>query len=583
MTSASIQALIDERDQLLASIALPAEPDFSAFGDALSESALSRLQEILGSPLDRWNAGVAPVAAEPIFRLLHRTETGQALCLQADLELIREVIQSGQDTFRRTPGGWMDAAFPVRVNGLVAQCIWCRGFLDRPFFPEEIEQLAAVANADAAELEAAVEKTRRLSASQQEAMLDLVRQIRDAMQALAIEFVRAAEISHQFVQSERTRALGTLSSGVAHHFNNLLSVILGYSSYVANQEDLSSKALEALNNITGAAQRGRRLTEEILAFAGSEVEEEATCHLHGIVVSVLSLLQSQFSSKVQVETKLAATTDTVRAPPSSVHQLVFNLLTNAFDSIPVGGRVEVMTENGIRRDSGNTVEQIRLTITDSSGILPGAESDQGTGAHHRTLKLSRAQGIAGSLQGSVSVTSEPGETTRVEVLLPSGTARQMQPPPRRTTRRITPSSIWVVDDDAIFREMCRQTMGSEGHTVEEMESGPEMQSRWQGTPSKPDLLIIDFSMPESNGLELCQWLKEQGSRTPVVLVSGFAANHPDIRQALEMRKTYFLQKPFSFRELMDNVVVAMGETLIEQSGEWSVDDDEAPTPDRPRG
>ena len=583
MTSPSIQALIEERDQLLASIALPDEPDFFAFGDALSESALSRLKEILGAPLERWNAGAAPVAAEPIFRLLRRTEAGQALCLQADLDLIREIIRSGQDTFRRSPGGWMDAAFPVHVNGAVAQCIWCRGFLDRPFFPEEIERLAAVAETDATEAEDAAEKTRRLSASQQEAMLDLVRQIRDAVQGLASEFMRAAEISHQFVQSERTRALGTLSSGVAHHFNNLLSVILGYSSYVANQEDLSSKAREALNNISGAAQRGRRLTEEILAFAGSEVEEETTCHLHGIVASVLSRLQSQVSSKVQVETKLTATTDAVLATPSSVHQLVFNLLTNAFDSIPVGGRIEVTTENGIRREGEKAVDQIRLTIADSSGILPGGESDQGTGAHHRTLKLSRAQGIAGSLQGSVSVANEPGETTRVEVLLPCATARQAAPPRRRTARRITPSCLWVVDDDSIFREMCRQTMSSEDHTVEEMESGPEMQSRWEEASSKPDLLIIDFSMPESNGLELCQWLKEQGSHTPVILVSGFAANHPDIRQALEMRKTYFLQKPFSFRELLDTVVVAMGETLIEQSAEWSADDDEAPTPDRPRG
>ncbi len=558
MTSPPLQALIDERNQLLSSIALPDEPDFSVFGDTLSESALSRLKEILGSPLEQWQDGLAPVAADPIFRLLQRTEKGQLLCLQADLDLIRETIRTGQDTFRRTPGGWMDAAFPVCVNGLVAQCIWCRGFLDRPFFPEEIERLAAVAEVEAAEVEAAVEKTRRLSAAQQEAMLDLVRRVRDATQAMAAEFVRAAEISHQFVQSERTRSLGTLSSGVAHHFNNLLSVILGYSSYVANQEDLAPKALEALNNISGAAQRGRRLTEEILAFAGSEVEEETTCHLHGILSSVLSLLQSQASSKVQVELQLAATSDAVLAAPSSVHQLVFNLLTNAFDSIPIGGRIEVRTANETRREQGAANELIRLTIADSSGILPGAAEQTGEG--QRSLKLARAQGIAGSLQGTVSVTSEPGETTRVEVRLPCATARQPAPPRRPTARRITPSSIWVVDDDAIFREMCTQTLGSEGHTVEEMESGLEMQNQWPQATSKPDLLIIDFSMPESNGLELCQWLREQGSRTPVVLVSGFAANHPDIRQALEMRKTYFLQKPFSFREL--TVTIPFGKRSI---------------------
>ena len=114
------------------------------------------------------------------------------------------------------------------------------------------------------------------------------------------------ELTEQLIQSERIRSLGTLSGGVAHHFNNLLSVILGYSSFVLNREQLSQEATEALQQISEAAQRGRRLTEELLAFAGSDVEEETLCHVHETIQSVLSLLQSQVHSRVRMDTRLLA-------------------------------------------------------------------------------------------------------------------------------------------------------------------------------------------------------------------------------------------------------------------------------------
>ena len=110
--------------------------------------------------------------------------------------------------------------------------------------------------------------------------------------------------------------------------------------------------------------------------------------------------------------------------------------------------------------------------------------------------------------------------------------------------------------------MCDQVLSAEGHTVQLMESGKEIHERWELPQKKPDLMIIDFSMPEYNGLEICQWLKDHDSTVPVILVSGFSSTQPDIHRALQLRKTYFLRKPFSFRELTDTVTVALGETLI---------------------
>jgi CheY-like chemotaxis protein len=171
--------------------------------------------------------------------------------------------------------------------------------------------------------------------------------------------------------------------------------------------------------------------------------------------------------------------------------------------------------------------------------------------------------MVGRLSGTVTATHEPGALTRVEVLLPLATRGQEPAVAKKFRHRLAPSAIWVVDDDPIFREMCHQVLQENGHAVQDIPSGRELMERWPPPKGKqPDLMLIDFSMPEYNGLELCEWLREKGARMPIVLVSGFAANQPDIKKALKMKKTYFLQKPFTARDLTDTVTVALGETLI---------------------
>lgn len=375
------------------------------------------------------------------------------------------------------------------------------------------------------------------------------------------------ELTEQLIHSERMRSLGTLSGGVAHHFNNLLSVILGYTSLVLNREELSDESNEALQKVCDAAQRGRRLTEELLAFGGSEVEDDVPCHVHDTLSSVLSLLQSQVHSRVQIKTQLDAPHDEIIAPQSSVHQVVFNLLTNALDSTPPGGELCITTSNEDMTTDDGEQECLRIEVVDSGGSVPEdfepPESyEAAIAGDDFALKLSSIYGIVGKLDGTVLASPEAGGGARVTVVLPTTTKPRRQAAARRTSPRTTPSTIWVVDDDPIFREMCHSVLSEQGHQIEELGGGKEMQAAWSKAKARPDLIIVDFSMPEYNGLELCQWLREQGSHVPVVLVSGLSHNQPDIRKALDIRRTFFLQKPFSFRELEDVVTVAMGETLI---------------------
>ena len=370
------------------------------------------------------------------------------------------------------------------------------------------------------------------------------------------------ELTQQLLQSERAQSLGTLSGGVAHHFNNLLSVILGYSSFVLNRESLSKEAAEALHKITEAAQRGRRLTEEILAFLGSESEEVKPCNVHDTLRQVLSLLESQTGTAIRVRTHLDARRDTVLSVPSAIHQIVFNLLTHAIDSMPDGGWLEVITSNDRLEGEAGDREYLQLDVVDL--VEAGAEERRAAppGAPRKNLKLSSAYGMVGRLEGSMVITEEGDAGSRVRVLLPIVVPGEAPAVEKKSRRRLTPRVIWVVDDDPIFREMCRQVLSDSGHSVQELDSGLEFRELWRKGGPQPDLIIMDFSMPEYNGLQLCEWLKAEGARVPVILVSGFAATQPDISKALRLKRTFFLQKPFSFREMTDVVTVAMGETLI---------------------
>ncbi|MBU0679046.1 MAG: response regulator [Verrucomicrobia bacterium] len=566
MSTTDISKLRDERDALLACVHPPLTETGKPPPASLRHLDNAFAERLLSTSDAR---DYCPKANLCVREVVSKSEKGERALLEAEIELLTKVHTRQSDAVQEGPFGFAEAAFPVRLRGHLVYCLLTGQLRTRAFKDDELEQISQETGLSKKIVSETCGKVPVFDKTQFDQILDIYGKLRNSLELTLTYNVWARELSGQLVDAERKISLGTLSSGVAHHFNNLLSVILGYSSFVLNREKISKEAGNALHQITEAAQRGRRLTEEILAFAGSSVEEETICHLHETLGSVLSLLQTQMSSNVRISNQLTATNDAVMAPQSDVHQIIFNLLTNAVDGLPEGGELTLSTVNV---DLGNDPDQtyIRLEVTDSGEAhnLPRKKSPPEQSIMElaeegpESLKLSSVYGIVGRLDGTVMVSSAPESGNRVEVLLPTVPTTPGKAAKAPSRRRLAHTRIWLVDDNPTFREMCVQVLTDEGHEVAEMISGSEMQKKWESSEKKPDLLIIDFSMPEYNGLELCLWLKKHGSKTPVVLVSGFSQNQPDIHEALNMRKTYFLQKPFSVPELMDIVTVALGETLI---------------------
>ncbi|MFH0953806.1 MAG: response regulator [Verrucomicrobiota bacterium] len=557
----NIQELRATKEQLLRSLNLF---DLAAAGEGpefLRRIDQSYVRELLGGPDLPWGEeGLYPDSARFIAGI-RSSEEGQELSLSSDIELLRRLKDTGKEQAHYGPFGLLEAAFPVRVRGAVIHCLWSGKVREHSFTHNEISDLAKLSGLSRAEAEELAGAVPVLSKKQIDRAFAFCRRLCAGLEQALTHHLHATELAQQLIQSERTQSLGTLSGGVAHHFNNLLSIILGYSSFVLNREKISREATEALRKIMDAAQRGRRLTEEILAFLGSDTEEDVPCRIHETVSSVLSLLEQKTGSRVRVEVRLEAERDTVVASPSAIRQIVFNLLTNAIDSMPSGGVLTISTLNEQMATDSGQQEYLQLEVADTGGGVPAAVGV--TADSERVgLKLSSVYGMVGRLDGTVVVSSDPGTVTRVKVLLPVAVGGVPARPERKARRKLAPSRIWVVDDDAIFREMCRQVLADDGHDVEEISGGRQFQDRWRKGAPRPDLILMDFSMPEYNGLQLCEWLRADGAKTPVILVSGFTASQPDIRKALRLKKTFFLQKPFSFREMADTVTVALGETLI---------------------
>lgn len=568
----TIQELEKLKDDLLKSLSLPDRIASSLVPQVLAQTdagALCSLMEKLAEPSGVF--GHEPEFTEFLSDFVQRSEDGLRQCLESEIGLLRKALETGEEQVEHTAFGALQGVFPVLFEGEPVHALISGRLRDKPFSDQEIADIATVSGMDADTIKEAAGAIPVLSVNQANRVFDLFRAMKTALEQALTDRTHYASLNHQLVQSERTRSLGTLSGGVAHHFNNLLSVILGYSSFVLNREDHSKEASSALHKIAEAAQRGRRLTEEILAFAGSDQEEESPCRVHETLTNVLSLLESELSTQTRIERALQADHDTVLSPPSAVHQIVFNLITNAIDSMPAGGVLTVATSNVALDSEQGKTEYLKLEVTDSSGMLPegfeeGSPDDeigrQLQAGDRSGLKLSNVYGMVGRMDGTMMVSTEPGALTRVEVLLPTAESGRKPDVEKRVRRRLAPSEIWVVDDDEIFREMCNQVLSEEGHTLVEITGGQQLHLCWNNKKKAPNLIIMDFSMPEYNGLELCEWLKAHGSNVPVILVSGFSQKQPDIKKALKIRKTYFLQKPFTSRDLTDSVTVAMGETLI---------------------
>ncbi len=345
-----------------------------------------------------------------------------------------------------------------------------------------------------------------------------------------------AQRTEELRQSQKMEAIGRLGSGVAHDFNNLLTVVIGAGQLLRSKVAERGDERELVDEILGAAEQAAGLTAQLLAFgrrspAGSEVFD-----LNGLIGEVKSMLARLIGSDIELTLDLDAETATVEADPIQLQQVIINLVVNARDAMPTGGRLTIATAGVELSESPSSSPEIapgqfvRIDVTDEGvGIEPEQldrifepfyttkESGKGTG-----LGLSTSYGIVAQLGGHLSVQSVLGRGTSFSILLPVAEARaqEVRLAPTEALARGGSETILLADDQEALRRVAARVLREAGYEVLEAASGDDAIALSDAHQGTIDLLLTDLVMPGTNGYQLAETLRGSRPQSKTLFMSG---------------------------------------------------------------
>jgi len=373
------------------------------------------------------------------------------------------------------------------------------------------------------------------------------------------------QLQAQLLQAQKMESVGRLAGGVAHDFNNMLGVIVGYAEIALRQTDPGGPAHKSLERILNAAGRSANLTRQLLAFARKQTIAPKVLDLNETVESMLKMLQRLIGENILLTWLPKTGLWPILIDPSQVDQILVNLCVNARDAIPGVGKVTIETRN-ITFDA--TYRTIHADFVPGDYVML-AVSDNGLGMDSETLEkmfepfyttkeqgkgtglgLAMVYGIVKQNQGFIDVSSEPGIGTSLKVYLPrhgtEAVAVKRGDSPAQTTQGN--ETILVVEDDREMLEIFRMMLENMGYRVLTASTGDEALEQVKSGRTAIDLLITDVIMPEINGPDLANLLRAARPGLKCLFTSGYTANAIAHHGVLD-EGIHFLQKPFANNEL----------------------------------
>ena len=372
------------------------------------------------------------------------------------------------------------------------------------------------------------------------------------------------EAEEQLAQGRKMEAVGQLTGGVAHDFNNLLAAVMG-SVELATRKVTDQRVLRLLNNAMQAAQRGARLTDQLLAFSRKQRLDGRPTDLNGVLSGMADLLHRTLGGTIGAATHLAADLWPAMADPTRIELAVLNLTVNARDAMPEGGELTLETAN-VGDDDPRPAhlpagDYVRLSVSDTGeGMTPEVMArvfepffttrPQGRGTG---LGLAQVYGTAKQLGGEVTVESRVGYGTTVTLYLPRAQPVAALDPSRagRQTEGSAGTCILVVDDDPQVRASTVALLEELGYGVLDVGSGPEALILL-GEDRQIGLMLTDFAMPGMTGRELSSHAQALRPTLRVLLMTGYADP-----AALPAEAVQILRKPFAMGELAAAVAAAL--------------------------
>ena len=376
------------------------------------------------------------------------------------------------------------------------------------------------------------------------------------------------KLEDQLMRAQRMEAIGTLSGGVAHDFNNILTVILGHTEVLLQMARSSPEISDHLKSIDEASRRASALTRQLLAFSRKQVLQPRAFNLNTLILDLDKMLRRMISEDIEFRTVTDPNLGATKADPGQIEQVVMNLVVNARDAIQGGGSITVETANVeldeeyVRTHPGaRPGPHVMLAVSDTGeGIRPEImphifepffttkEVGRGTG-----LGLSTVYGIVKQSGGNVWVYSQPGRGTTFKIYLP-----RVEEPAAVSAEAPHPSvrpgaeTILLVEDEPALRELIKIALVKNGFTVLDAASPVEALALSKQRATQMHLLLTDVVMPGIDGPSLARQVQGERPDIKVLYMSGYATNFI-MHEGVVDPGTNFLEKPFHPRTLLSKV------------------------------
>jgi PAS domain S-box-containing protein len=389
------------------------------------------------------------------------------------------------------------------------------------------------------------------------------------MEGLIVDITERKQLENQLQQSRRMEAVGRLAGGIAHDFNNLLTIIKGYAEMALNRPGKPAELTADVQQIGNAAERASTLIRQLLAFSRKQVLQPKLLDLNASVEGLDKLLSRLMSSHIQMTTVYGKNIGTVKADPSQIEQVIMNLVVNARDAMPNGGRLTIETSN-VELDANYALDHV--------SVKPGpyvmlAVSDTGVGIEPETLAhifepfyttksggrgtglgLSTVYGIVKQSGGYIWVYSEPGKGATFKVYLPC--VQESVAPPPAVVEPVADhggtETVLLVEDEEAVRELTRTILAQEGYSVLVAKNAEHAEQLAATGSNEIHLLLTDVVMPGVSGRDLARRITARNPRTRVLFMSGYTDSVIAHGGVLESGVA-FLQKPFTPRSLKQKV------------------------------
>jgi PAS domain S-box-containing protein len=382
------------------------------------------------------------------------------------------------------------------------------------------------------------------------------------------DVTRRKQLEEQVRRSQKMEAVGLLAGGIAHHFNNLLTVVNGYSEFVLRDLRPTDPLREDVEAILRAGTQAADLTRRLLVFSRFRKPQLSTMDVNEVLCAIEGILREQIPAGVTLDLALAQDAGPIEADPALIEQIVTNLVSNACDALPEGGDVTITTGQALTSDvprlkmmAAAPERFTTLTVSDNGiGMTPEVQAHlfepffttkevgEGTG-----LGLATVYGIVGELHGGIEIETEPGHGTTVRIYLPQAQAEPAVAVAPLSNPIPTHGSevVLVVEDEDAVRRFVVQTLQREGYTVLEARDGTEALTTAAVQETPIDLVLTDMVMPFMDGSELARRLRTLYPDIRTLFMSGFPHDAGPLDS--EASAAPFLAKPFTTETICDAV------------------------------